>query len=1140
MPYLDNITIHNFKSFKHANIKFSKGFNCIVGANGSGKSNILDALLFALGESSLKRMRALNTAQLINSFAKPKGDDGVKRAYVRINFMGEQQPLDITRIIKSNNKMGYRLSDKHVTRQEVIDALRGFRSEINETNIIAQGEISYMVNLNPKERRELIDVASGIKEFNYKKDSALKELEKVEARISEAQIMLNERKGFLSQLEKEKVDAERYMQLSDTLKRASYTLLKNNLKKSESDYSSMMDSLKGIEKRKSEASSKISELDLIIEKISHEREDYARKLNERSVELSGTNKILEGINRDRAVKAEQIKSLKEKLDDLCARESSLESSGSLLSKELDDIREKLSNAESELKASLSRLKELEDSYSQSSADSQLERIEANQRRMDQLYQQSEAISRKALQMKFALEEAERSASSCGKALKDAEAKRTDAEGNARSYEEKVARSRKLLEERTKALQLTESELRQHQKQMDAIYTEHVNLREQLALSGGGEDRIAAALARESIPGFHGRANELCTYDSAYEAAVNAAASTRLGYFVVDSAETADKCIGVLKSRQLGRASFIPINDIVLNSAHDKAKQKGARDMLIGHVKYDRKYERAFAYIFADTCIVPSISAAKSMGLGTGRFVTLDGELVERSGIVTGGASRSRLSYSTIKSRLRALEEKKAENEKWMSELTAAAEKARRESALLQVEAADASNEIRHINSVLESLKGEESRLKGIVESDGSKAEELRESLSSADKERVSLLDELNALKEENERIYSATATSQKSQKKRNPGVADALKAEREKAEGAKIAVATLSKEKDIKASRAAETEQQIKGISKEKGDASKRIAILDSELSELGKSVKELQEKMGKSDESSRELIKGVQDLESRMSKLSSDRGRFGMELEKARRDQVEQETRKMQVQTRISDIKSELVSYENVQSLEGFTTEELEAKRAISKSDMERLGPVNLKAPEVYNDKRKDVDEAESKVSVLRNEKESIISMISEIESRKLRIFSETLSSVNENFGKLYGYIFDGSASLQLQNPKDPFSSGLDIKISSPKNRNGTVESLSGGEKSLVIIMLIFAIQGHNPMSIYVFDEIDAALDKENSKKLSRLMKEVSKKSQLVVISHNDSLITAADTAIGVVHRSNESKVVGLQVTQGGVESAR
>ena len=233
-----------------------------------------------------------------------------------------------------------------------------------------------------------------------------------------------------------------------------------------------------------------------------------------------------------------------------------------------------------------------------------------------------------------------------------------------------------------------------------------------------------------------------------------------------------------------------------------------------------------------------------------------------------------------------------------------------------------------------------------------------------------------------------------------------------------------------------------------------------------------------------------------------------------------------------MTDIKAELLSYQNMEIIKGLNQNELDAKRTIAKNDIERLGAVNLKAPEVYLEKKKDVDEAASKMEVLGREKNSIIAMINEIESKKLNIFNETLTDVNTNFQRLYSYIFEGSANLQLDNQKDPFNSGLAINIKSPKNKHSTAEALSGGEKSLVMIMLIFAIQTHDPMSLYIFDEIDASLDKENSKKLSKLMKEMSKKSQLIVISHNDSLIAAADTAIGVVHRSGESRVVGLQLS--------
>lgn len=151
--HLDTVILHNFKSFRHANIRFTDGFNCVIGPNGSGKSAIFDSLLFALGESSLRRMRVTSFPQLINNDAKPNREDNVKRAYVTLTFKGDE-PLEITRSIKSDNKAGYRLNGKRVTRQDIIEVLRTKRCDLNETNVIMQGEIGTLLSL--KDRKSVV------------------------------------------------------------------------------------------------------------------------------------------------------------------------------------------------------------------------------------------------------------------------------------------------------------------------------------------------------------------------------------------------------------------------------------------------------------------------------------------------------------------------------------------------------------------------------------------------------------------------------------------------------------------------------------------------------------------------------------------------------------------------------------------------------------------------------------------------------------------------------------------------------------------------------------------------------------------------------------------------------------------------
>ncbi len=157
---------------------------------------------------------------------------------------------------------------------------------------------------------------------------------------------------------------------------------------------------------------------------------------------------------------------------------------------------------------------------------------------------------------------------------------------------------------------------------------------------------------------------------------------------------------------------------------------------------------------------------------------------------------------------------------------------------------------------------------------------------------------------------------------------------------------------------------------------------------------------------------------------------------------------------------------------------------------------------------------------------------MINEIDSKKLNVFSQTFTEVNENFKRLYSSISEGSASLYLQDPKDPFSSGLMINVIASTGKKRAPEQMSGGEQSLLMLMLVFAIQTRNKMAFYVFDEIDVYLDKLNAKKLSQLTKELARQSQMIVVSHKDTMLLHADNAIGVAKMNGESQVVGLNVT--------
>ncbi|MEM3245646.1 MAG: AAA family ATPase, partial [Candidatus Micrarchaeaceae archaeon] len=234
----------------------------------------------------------------------------------------------------------------------------------------------------------------------------------------------------------------------------------------------------------------------------------------------------------------------------------------------------------------------------------------------------------------------------------------------------------------------------------------------------------------------------------------------------------------------------------------------------------------------------------------------------------------------------------------------------------------------------------------------------------------------------------------------------------------------------------------------------------------------------------------------------------------------------------RIGDIKAEFAGREELAELDG-NEEELSKKLEQDKEELSKMGNINLKAPELYEEKKKDVDEAQGKLDVLKKEKASVINMIEQIETRKRYVFEDTLARVNKNFKDLYKQIFEGEAELILSNPKNEFDSGLMIDIKDAKGKHKNFATLSGGERDLMIIMIVMAIQMQKPMAFYVFDEIDASLDKDNSEKLSMLISKISKKSQFIVVTHNDQMLKYAETYIGVAKQNGVSSAVGMTAEQ-------
>jgi chromosome segregation protein len=1133
MLYLDSIVVHNFKSFKHTSIKFKKGFNCIVGPNGSGKSNVVDSILFALGEHSLRRMRVTKADQLINGSAK-KREDGTKRAYVKLVFSGDAN-AEILRVIKSNGKIGYKINGKTCTRQEVLDFLRTYRSSADETNVIAQGEINKMQNLNPRERRELIDIAAGIREFDEKKNASLKELEKVDTKIREAHIELSLKKGFLSDIEKQKEDAESYLGFKDYVTRGTFTILKTREVEVSAQFESASRDIKAIDDRIAKINGEILKFEADVSKLSGEKATHIKELNEKSIETSSASRKLEEVEKDIAIKETETRSIKERIAEK-DRTSQTEMA------QLHELREKLEKGEKEVERLKGILKEKKAdkgmekiaqlAATQGGASGLLDLYSKTQKEIAILQEKLSAVSSETAVFDSQASGLTEQLDVLGKELKSASAEMP-------ILKEKITALEKELEKQAKEVDVAKRKLTEGlaaipdaRKRIDEIDSKSLILKEQLAMSGSGDRRADDELKRTLKSGFYGRAHELCSYDDKYDSAVSAAAGSRLNYFVVDSAETAEKAIAAIKTKKLGRAAFIPLEDIIVS---EKA-QNPKLDPLISHIKYDGKYEKAFKYIFSDTYVVDSISDAKKTGFGRNRFVTYGGELVETSGIISGGdMGGKRMSPSSIQSKITALQKER-------DETIIARDEAELNVTAVKKVLSDAESRLLGTSfeskSLDESFKALEQKVRELT----SREEILKKQHANATSDGKRAKDEESKLTKELERLSKNAEEALKKSKALDGPKEDrekeiaGYKAAMEEIEKLKISLAELQKESELELKRSEKLETEINAMHEQIKEDRRKLAILDDEIRELGKSKVELGDEIRSRGAKHGALLTKINNVDAAIAKSSEGKGKSISEMSKAEREIAEISARKAQSQMRLADIRAELsASYQNVEPIIGEEIRQIEERVQKSKFEIDKLGNVNLMAPAAFKEKSEEVSKAEEKMSVLGSEKDAILNLIKEIDGRKLSVFKDTFNQINSNYQRLHSYIFGGSASLQLDSNKDPLEAGLNILIQEGRNKNMMVEQFSGGEKTLLILMLLFSIQMRTPQAFYMFDEIDVSLDKDNAKKLSLLLAELSKTSQLIVVSHNDTMITAAETAIGVVRRGGESAVVGLQMSGGG-----
>jgi chromosome segregation protein len=1161
MTKINRIMIHGFKSFAHkTDVPFADEFNCILGPNGSGKSNIGDALCFVLGRLSAKSMRAEKAANLIfngGKNKKPAQAGSVEIEFCNKNkvFPMEEDAVTINRTIKKSGSSVYRVNDKKKTRTEIVDLLSIARVNPDGYNIILQGDITKFVTMSPLERRRVIEEISDVSIYEDKKHKAMLELNKVEDKLNSATIILKERGTYLKELKKDRDQALKFKELKDKIDANKATFLSMQIAEKKAEHDKIQSQVGGHQEKISVAQNKIDKLKAqMVEhktKINEINSEIERKGEKEQVKV---HKELEDLKVDIAKDKTRVSVLKDEINKIKVRKDQFKN-------EIKDLQEKNSNhakEQKELKIDIIRkqreLAEVEKSIEQFKKKHKIETsgeldgeiddkdklIEQKQEEIQQIRVKQQELLREKDKIEYQLESIDEKV----KKVREVEKENKD----------QVKQLQKLKEDfRAATLRLNKcldqdssfaSQMANARKNSQILQEKHADLNaKSLSVKAGlAANQAVKAIIEKRMKGVHGTVAELGQVKKKYAMALEMSAGARLQNIVVENDSIAADCIKYLKSNKLGSASFIPLNKIKyqeIRGDHKKlAAQSGVHDFALNLITFKPRFEKAFNYVFGTTMIVDDIATARKVGIGTVKMTTLDGNIVESSGVMKGGFIRRKTALGfKEQDSLEALERVEgeiAQLEGVLANVSGLREKNIAEIDGLRISKAEWEGQIITLEKTLHLGSDDLDATNNLKKELIVRNKEIDSEISDVQRLVSAINKELAALKSNKAMLRS------KVNELRNPRLLAQLSAFEESRQKNKLTIARL--EGDLKNSTS--NMEQLYGpelikIQEIITQHNKEEEQFIQEIKDRGANVSKMEDELALKEKASKEFYSKYRALFSKREELSGLVNKSDSEMENMR-EKIRGSEREVnlvslknaEVKARLAGLEEEFIKYKDVKLFKDKPVEELRNEITKFEVMLGQMSAVNMKALEVYEQVNIEFEKLIEKKQSLTGEKTDVLTLMNEIETKKKEHFMKTFKHANENFKSIFTNLFKkGKAYLELENPTKPFEDGLSIKVKMSGNRFMDIKSLSGGEKTLTALSFIFAIQEYQPASFYILDEIDAALDKHNAEKLAQLIRSYSDRAQYIVISHNDSLISEADTLFGISMTDGISKITSLKI---------
>ena len=1163
--YLKSIEVQGFKSFANKIVfEFHQGITGIVGPNGSGKSNVADAVRWVLGEQSVKQLRGSSMQDVI--FAGTENRKPLSYAYVAITLDNSDHKLAIdyeevtvARRLYRSGESEYLINGSPCRLKEVSELFYDTGIGKEGYSIIGQGQIDRILSGKPEERRELFDEAAGIVKFKKRKATAQKKLENERDNLVRVNDILSELERQVEPLQLQSEKAKTYLKKKNELKDYDVNMFLMETERIASEQREVEEKFKIADEQLKESADAREKIRQEYDRLGESITEMDEKINAIRENISNTSVMKEKLESQIQILAEQIHTaemtdehLQSRLDAIAREQKEKEEAKASYEKEKHSGDEQLAQVRKRQEEAAQTLAEIQKQIASCN-----EGMEQGQKELFALLNRRADIQAKQQRSDTMVEQINIRKAELGKRLLDRKTQETDLDSvlaDCKKDLEEVSAHIRKLSEQEKELSAKEKEWRTKAKENDRALEEKQNEfhRQQSRLEslkniaerydGYGNSIRKVMEQKEHNPGLLGVVSDLIQVDKKYEIAIETALGGNIQNIVTEDEATAKKMIAFLKQNRFGRATFLPLTSVRArkNPKNEAAlKEPGVIGIASQLVKCEQKYEEVAAYLLGRVLVADSIDHAIALAKKNHyslHIVTLEGEYLSPGGSMTGGAFKN---SSNLLARRREVEELETKTNRLLQEI--AQIKNRREDLLTAIELNE--EELEQVKETLQKEFIRQNTAKINVDRAMQQKNESEEVFSSLMKERQQMdrqVEEIRAdqtgIKEELEHSRQRETEIQHA----NEAFQKMLEEQKElenKAEselsGIQLEEANIRQKVEFAQTNVERINGDLEKFETEKTGLLENAKNFKEDVEKKQHDIAEIQKTILASSDSHGQLEQKLRESVEQKEQMSAEyRGFFRKQEEISERcngldkevfrlnNQREKLNESAEQQTNYLWEEYELTPHAAAELRNSEYEDPLALKKLIAavKDEIRKLGTVNVNAIEEYKEVSERYTFLKGQHDDLVEAEQTLLGIIEDLDSGMRKQFLEKFAEIQKEFNASFKHLFGGGhGALELVEDEDILECGIRITAQPPGKKLQNMMQMSGGEKALTAIALLFAIQALKPSPFCLLDEIEAALDDSNVSRFASYLNKLTKNTQFIVITHRRGTMTAADRLYGI-----------------------